>query len=169
MSNPGFLSEPCRHGPRSLTACASDVVALGRVVGQTSALSANEATVITLYNFRIQKLYSSKDKTLTGKPISVLRRGGTLRVPEGVIRQEDLSAPPLTIGTDYILLLRELAGTGSYVSTTEDLDFKAVLFLGTAGRVVSLKGSGRSDITFDSLSKFQSSLEKALADCSARQ
>jgi len=148
--------------------CASDVVALGKVISQTSALSANEATVITLYNFRIQALYKSKDKTLDGKTISVLRRSGMVIAPEGVIRQEDPSVPPLAIGADYILLLRELAGSGGYVSTTEDLDFKALLSPGSGGRATSLKVSGRKEITFDSLSKFQSALEKALSECGTR-
>ncbi len=150
-------------------ACAADVVALGRVVGETSALSANEATVITLYNFRIQTLYKAKDKTLIGKTVSVLRRAGTLSVPEGVIRQEDPAVPPLAIDTDYILLLRALAGTGGFVSATDDLDFKALLSPGTEGQAVSLKGSGRADVRFDSLSKFQRLLEKALAGCSAQR
>jgi len=152
-------------------ACAADVVALGKVVGQTSALSADEATLITLNNFRIQALYKSKGKTTIGETISALRHGGTLKVPEGVIRQEDLSIPLLAIGTDYILLLRELAGTGGYVSTTDDLDFKALLpsrtegQAGIEGQAMSLKASGRQDITFDSLSIFQSTLERALAGC----
>jgi hypothetical protein len=150
-------------------ACAADLVALGRIIGQTSSLSANEATVITLYNFRIHTLYKSKDKTLAGKTISVLRRGGALNSPEGIIRQEDLSVPLLATRTDYILLLRELAGSGGYVSATEDLDFKAVVSPGTDGRAESLKGSGRNDITFDSLTKFQSSLENALAACGTGQ
>ncbi len=114
-------------------ACAADLVALGRVAGETSALSANEATVITLYNFRIQTWYKARDQTLVGKTVSVLRRAGTLRVPEGVIRQEDPAVPPLPIGTDCILLLRKLAGTEGYVSATDDLDFKAVLSPGTEG------------------------------------
>jgi hypothetical protein len=150
-------------------ACATEVVALGRVVGETSALSANEATVITLYNFRIQTLYKAKDKTLISKTVSVLRRAGTLSVPEGVIRQEEPAVPPLAIGTDYILLLRALAGTGGFVSATDDLDFEAVLSPGTEGRAALLKGSWRTDITFDSLSKFQRLLEKALAGCSAQR
>jgi hypothetical protein len=160
------------HEPSDLIrpdACAADVVALGRVIGQTSSLSANEATLITLYNFRVQTLYKAKDKTLTGKVISVLRRGGALNSPEGIIRQEDLSVPLLAIGTDYILLLRELSGSGGYVSTTEDLDFKAILSPGTDGKAVSLKGSGRNDIGFDSLTKFQDSLERALAGCGVQQ
>jgi hypothetical protein len=150
-------------------ACAADVVALGRVAGQTSALSANEATVITLYNFKIQALYKATDKTRIGNTVSVLRRAGTLRVPEGVIRQEDPEVPPLSIGTNYILLLRQLAETGGYVSATDDLDFKAFLPAGTEGRAVSLKGSWRREIAFDSLSKFQRSLEKAMAACGAKQ
>jgi hypothetical protein len=150
-------------------ACAAEVVALGRVVGQTAALSANEATVITLYNFRIQTLYKAKDKTLISKPVSVLRRAGTLSVPEGVIRQEDPEVLPLAIGTDYILLLRQLAGTPGYVSATDDLDFEAVLSSGTEGRAASLKGSWRADIKLDSLSKFQRLFEKALAGCGAQQ
>ena len=150
-------------------ACAADAVALGRVVGQTSFLSANEATIITLYNFRVQTLYKAKDKALAGKTISVLRRGGTLNSPEGIIRQEDLSVPPLVIGTDYILLLRELTGAGGYVSAAEDLDFKALLSPGTEGKAESLQGSGRSDVRFESLTKFQGALEKALATCGAKQ
>lgn len=150
-------------------ACAADVVALGRVVGQTSALSANEATVITLYNFKIQALYKAKDKSLIGNTVSVLRRAGTLSVPEGVIRQEDPEVPPLAIGTNYILLLRQLAGTGGYVSASDDLDFETFFSSGTEGRATSLKGSWRSDIVFDSLTKFQGSLEKAMAACGAKQ
>jgi hypothetical protein len=150
-------------------ACAAGVVALGRVVGQTSALSANEATVITLYNFNIQALYKAKDKALVGKTVSVLRPAGTFREPEGVIRQEDPAVPPLAIGTNYILLLRQLAGTGGYVSATDDLDFETVLSSGTEGRAVSLKGSWRRDIAFDSLTKFRGSLETAMAACGAAQ
>jgi hypothetical protein len=137
------------HEPSDLVrpaACAADVVALGRIVGETSALSANEAAVITLYNFRIQILYKAKDQTLIGKNVSVLRRAGTLSVPEGVIRQEDPAVPPLAIGTDYILLLRALAGTGGYVSATDDLDFEAVLSSGTEGRAASLKGRAFSPL-----------------------
>jgi hypothetical protein len=150
-------------------ACAADVVALGRVVGQTSALSANEATVITLYNFKILALYKAKDKAQIGNTVSVLRRAGTFRDSKGVIRQEDPAVPPFSIGTNYILLLRQFAGTGGYVSATDDLDFETVLSSGTEGRAASLKGSWRSDIAFDSLSKFQHSLEKALAACGAKQ
>ena len=150
-------------------ACAADLVALGSVVGQTSALSANEATVITLYNFKIQALYKAKDKTLLGNTVSVLRSAGTLSVPEGFIRQEDPAIPLLAIGTSYILLLRQLAGTGGYVSASDDLDFETVFSSGTEGRAVSLKGSWRRDIVFDSLSKFQRSLEKAMAVCGATQ
>jgi hypothetical protein len=164
--------EASAHGPSDLirpAACAADLVALGRVIGLTSSLSANEATLITLYNFRIQTLYKAKDQTLAGKTISVLRRGGALNSPEGIIRQEDLGVPLLTAGTDYILLLRDLAKSGGYVSATEDLDFKAVISPGTDGRAESLKASGRTDITFDSLTKFQGSLEKALVGCGVQQ
>ena len=73
------------------------------------------------------------------------------------------------MGVDYILLLRGIAGTGGYVGATEDLDFKALVSPGTEWRAVSLKGSWRNDITFDSLSKFQGSLEKALAGCGGYQ
>jgi len=167
-----FSLEASAHGPSDLlrpAACAADLVALGRVAGQTSSLSANEATLITLYNFRVQTLYKAKDETLAGNTISVLRRGGALNSPEGIIRQEDLGVPLLTAGTDYILLLRELAGSGGYVSATDDLDFKAVVSPGTDGRVESLKASGRNDIQFDSLTKFQGSLEKALGACGTGQ
>jgi hypothetical protein len=150
-------------------ACAADLVALGRVVGQTSALSANEATVITLYNFKIQALYKAKDKHLIGGTVSVLRRAGTLSVAKGVIRQEDPAVPPLAIGTNYILLLRQLAGTRGYVSATGDLDFETVFTSETEARLGSLKGSWRRHIAFDSLSKFEASLEKALGACGATQ
>ena len=54
------------------------------------------------------------------------------------------------------------------MSTTDDSDFKALLSSRTdeiEGQAVSLKASGRTDIKFDSLSEFRSTLEKALAVC----
>jgi hypothetical protein len=52
-------------------ACAAGVVALGKVVSQTSALSADQVN-----NFRIQALYKSKGKTAIGETLRVLRHAG---------------------------------------------------------------------------------------------
>jgi hypothetical protein len=150
-------------------ACASDLVVNGKVVGRTSALSANEATVITLYIFQIQLLYKAKDNTLAGKTIGVLRTGGTVVVPEGVIRQDGQSTPPFTIGANYILLLRELPGIGGYVSTQKGPWDRAIsLPDGEEGRVTSLKGT-RERLPFDTVSEFRDALGKALAKCGAAQ
>jgi hypothetical protein len=142
-------------------------VAFGRVVGQTSGLSANDATVITLYNFLVQRLYKGKDPLPLGKTISVLRRGGTVRISQGVIHAVDASLPSFTVGTDYILFLRGLRGGGGYVSAQEELDFKAVS-AGIDTRLDFLPGSGRTQLNFDSLSEFRHSLENSLTGCGAQ-
>jgi hypothetical protein len=142
--------------------CAADLIAIGTVIGRTSALSASETEVVTLYSFKVKELYKGASE-LVNKTIYVARAGGSVTTSQGTITQSDVHFPQFAIGTSYILFLAKLPGGNGFLSTEPD---KSLIVDPVLLDAKSLPNAW-SPSNFESTSAFRSSLDSALAGCEA--
>jgi|GEM_PF-2581950 hypothetical protein len=147
------------------SACAAELIAIGRVVGLTSSLNRNETRVLTLYNFHITAVYKGGEHLLTGTTISVVQLGGDLAIPEGTIRDEDESSPPLRTGEPYVLLLRAINNATGYETVATAPSFHLTPTSLTDGRLKPLLASQEK---FESLAQFRDALANSLSTCGGR-
>jgi len=153
--------------------CAAGEVVLGRVTGWTSTLSRNEGSVITLYTFREEAEFKTDGLPPAGPPsiaipvntLHVLWRGGSVRLPEGVIRQVDEGMPLLRVGADYVLFLRFFTGPDGYAIVDGSPMLEATIRTNGTGRLSAVRGPGLIPMEFESLDQFMASIQKALTVC----
>ncbi len=140
--------------------CPADVISFGTVMSRTSALSASETEVVTLYSFEVSEVYKGPPE-ISSKTLYVVRGGGSVTTSQGIITQTDVHVPEFSIGKSYVLFLAKLPGGDGFVSTEPD---KSLTVEAGLPGLKSLPGV-LSPSKFDSPSTFRTSLDSALAGC----
>ncbi len=103
---------------RDLT-CQSDAVVEGSVEGKASQITEQGTSIFTSYQLTVKNVL----KNNAGAPVepnsavTVVRAGGAVNLNGRVLRDLYNSRPPFATGKTYILFLKFIPDTGSYITT----------------------------------------------------
>ena len=145
--------------------CNADAVLIGIVNDKSSQLTEDERFVFTDYEISVEEVI----KNNAGAPIQVAsaitatRDGGVIELNNRVFRAKRDDFDPLLVGQRYLLFLRFIPATGSYLAYGNgafQLEAKRVLALGPAARDEITKSGVSNPLTF--LSKVRTF---ATSDC----
>lgn len=124
----GSCSEPEPKNDPSVKQAVrtSDYVVVGRVVSSISAITTNKAFVVTDFEFIVEDIWKDhipgdpKHSMQIGQEVTVLMRGGMVRSHGHIIDAKLPHETPLRLGDRYLLFLREIPESNSFVLTTLD-------------------------------------------------
>ena len=104
--------------------CSADAVVIGKVRDKASQLTEGEGFVFTDYEFTVREVLKNNEAAPIIGEISVTRPGGSVVLNGKRVRAVDESFKPLIIGQEYMLFLRFLPQTGSYMSIESGESFE---------------------------------------------
>ncbi len=132
---PDTVTIPDAPGPRRLSVaqavCSADAVVLGTLNSELPQLTDDENFIFTEFEMGVEAVIKNNPaaEIRPGEVISVVRDGGTLVLNGKTFRATVEGFRPLSVGGRYVLLLRFVPATGSYLAFANGS-------FGVGGRVV---------------------------------
>ena len=129
--------------------CNADAVVIGIVNDKSSQLTEEENFVFTDYQITIEEVIKNQPVApiQVASAITGTRDGGVIELNNRIFRAKRADFDPLFVGQRYLLFLRFIPATGSYLmygNGTFQLEGQRVLALGPAARHEMIR-SGISD------------------------
>lgn len=109
----------------NLTAEA-DAIVIGVVASKESQLTESETFIFTDYEMAIREVLKDNGAAPINPSdkITVVRPGGVVEIEGRVVRAVDRTVKPLQIGEQYLLFLKYIPTTGSYLASSGAGSFK---------------------------------------------
>lgn len=116
------LTPPQRLGKR---VCDADAIIIGKIGNKTAYLNAEETLVYSEYEITIQDVIKNKGELpiQVNASIQVIRPGGTIRLNGRLVRFTVRKYTPLLRGNFYLLFLKYIPETNSYMPPDDSLDY----------------------------------------------
>lgn len=139
--------------PMQFAVCNADAILLGSFKSKSSQLNADQSFIFTDYEMAVEEVIKDTPAApaLSGGVVTVTREGGEVRLNGKVIRARSGDFKPAQVGKRYLLFLRFLPETNSYLAYTNgsfQLDGDKVSSLGGMSREELLDGGSKSLATF---------------------
>lgn len=139
--------------PLPFAVCNADAIFVGLLKSKTSQLNADESFVFTDYEMSVEEVIkdNSAAPARVGGDVTVTREGGEVQLKGRVVRAKRNDFQHSQVGKRYLLFLRFLPETGSYLAYPNgsfQLEGDKVISLGGTSRDELLDGGSKSQATF---------------------
>lgn len=139
--------------PVQFAVCNADAILVGSFKSKSSQLNADQSFIFTDYEMAVEEVVKNNPATpaQSGGVVTVTREGGEVRLNGRVIRARSGDFKPAQVGKRYLLFLRFLPDTNSYLAYANgsfELDGDRVTSLGGTSREELLEGGSKSLAAF---------------------
>ena len=126
--------------------CKADAVVIGTVKSKASQLTDDGTFIFTDYELSVEEVLKNNPAALiqVGEVITDTRGGGTVKLNNHTVRALDENEMPLALNGRYLLFLRFVPATGSYMSSSyvgeDSFQFRGNQIAQVSGLPLPLRG-----------------------------